>query len=156
MHTLGFIPENIQMPHTFLLFGGGWKNPLIRQDFQNLLAGKSFVLDRHRKLFDDIHSRFTSIPAADFSDNFGYSGEYMEARIFADMAYCRIIGEPFSFPETTGCKTPTVAGIYVFPQTGKKYLLASLFDRYQTGNLINNDWNKKYNRAANGWQTRNG
>ena len=71
MHTLGFVPENIQMPHTFLLFGGGWKNPLIRQDFQNLLTGKSFVLDRHRKLFDDIRSRFTSIPAADFSDNFG-------------------------------------------------------------------------------------
>ena len=80
----------------------------------------------------------------------------MEARIFADMAYCRIIGEPFSFPETTGCKTPTVAGIYVLPDTGTKYLLNDLFDRYHTAGLIGNDWHKKYNRAAKGWQNRAG
>ena len=78
----------------------------------------------------------------------------MEARIFADMAYCRIIGEPFSFPETTGCKTPTVAGIYVLPDTGKRYLLNDLFNRYHTANLIDNNWHKKYNRAAKGWQNR--
>ena len=76
----------------------------------------------------------------------------MEARIFADMAYCRIIGEPFSLPETTGCKMPTVAGIYVLPQTGKEYLLTKLLEQYKTTALIDNDWNKKYNRAAKGWQ----
>lgn len=25
LYTLSFIPENVRMPHTFLLFGGGWK-----------------------------------------------------------------------------------------------------------------------------------
>jgi len=152
VHTLSFVPENLEMPQTFLLFGGGWKNPLIRKDFQDILNKKSVILDRHQELFARIYSRFTVPPVVDFSDRFGYSGEYMEARIFADMAYCRIIGEPFSFPETTGCKSPTVAGIYTLPQTGKKYLLTSLLERYQTKNLINNDWHKKYNRAAKGWQ----
>lgn len=155
MHTLGFVPENVKMPQTFLLFGGGWKNPLIRCDFEDLLNGRGLVLDRHRSLFEKIRTRFSSAPSADFSDRFGYSGEYMEARIFADMAYCRIIGEPFSFPETTGCKTPTVAGIYVLPDAKKRYLLNELFDRYHTAGLIDNDWRKKYNRAAKGWQKRN-
>ena len=156
MHTLGFIPKSLKMPRAFLLFGGGWKNPLIRSDFQKLLSGTGIVLDRHKNLFSQIRKRFTEMPTVDFSDHFGYSGEYMEARIFADMAYCRIIGEPFSFPETTGCRAPTVAGIYVLPHTEKKYLITDLFDRYQTAGLIDNDWNKKYSRAAKGWQTRKG
>ena len=155
MLTLDFIPENMQMPKAFLLFGGGWKNPLVRQDFQNLLNGKGFILKRHSAIFERIRSRFSVAPAVDFSDRFGYSGEYMEARIFADMAYCRIIGEPFSFPETTGCKSPTVAGIYVFPKTGKTYLLNKLFSRYKTADPISDNWQKKYNRAAKGWQNGN-
>ena len=154
VHTLSHVPEKTRMPHTFLLFGGGWKNPLIKQDFQNLLNGEGIVLERHKALFSKIISRFEKTPLVNFSDNFGYSGEYMEARIFADMAYCRIIGEPFSYPETTGCKKPTVAGIYVLPQTGKSYLLNDLFNHYKTTDLIDNDWHKKYNRAAKGWQNR--
>ena len=152
--TLGFIAEDVRMPNLFLLFGGGWKNPLIRQDFQDLLTGKGLILPKHRPLFEKILSRFEKTPEACFSDRFGYSGEYMEARIFADMAYCRITGEPFSFPETTGCRTPTVAGIYVLPETGKKYLLEDLFDRYQTAGLIFNEWHKRYSRAAKGWRER--
>ena len=152
VHTLGFIPGNVQMPETFLLFGGGWKNPLIRQDFQRLLNGKGVIPERHRPLFSRICARFSKAPRIDFSDRFGYSGEYMEARIFADMAYCRIIGKPFSLPETTGCRSPTVAGIYVLPSKNKKYLLTELFDFYHTAGLIDNRWNKKYSRAAKGWQ----
>jgi len=154
VHSLGFVPKDLKMPDTFLLFGGGWKNPLVKQDFQNLLNGKGLILKQHQNLFSKIYSRFAKQAQALFSDTFGYSGEYMEARIFADMAYCRIIGEPFSLPETTGCKTPTVAGIYVLPHTGKKYLITDLFDRYQTAGLIKNNWNKKYSRAAKGWQNR--
>ena len=154
IHSLSFIPENVRTPRAFLLFGGGWKNPLIRNDFQDLLNGNGIVLERHKALFEKILSRFETSPEIDFSDRFGYSGEYMEARIFADLAYCRITGEPFTFPETTGCKTPTVAGIYILPETGRRYLLNDLFDRYQTADLIPNAWDKKYNRAAKGWQKR--
>ena len=151
-HTLAFVPENVKMPNTFLLFGGGWKNPVIYDDFQNLLHGKGVVLDYHKNLFSTIRSRFSNSLEAVFSDKYGYSGAYMEARIFADMAYCRITAEPFSFPESTGCKTPTVAGIYVLPQTQKSYLLSSLLEQHKTTDLIKNDWDKKYNRAAKGWQ----
>ena len=154
-HTLSFIPDNVSMPHIFLLFGGGWKNPLILEDFKTLLNGQALILEQHQSLFEKIKSRFSQPPQVDFSDKYGYSGAYMEARIFADMARCRITGEPFSFPQTTGCKTPTVAGIYVLPQsTGKSYLLSRLLDQYHTTDLIKNDWNKKYNRAAKGWQSR--
>ncbi len=154
VHTLSFVPENVRLPQTFLLFGGGWKNPVVLEDFKELIKGNGFVLDRHKDLFQQIKSRFTATPQADFSDKYGYSGAYMEARIFADMAKCRITGEPFSFPETTGCKTPTVAGIYVLPRTDKKsYLLTDLMQQYRTTGLIKNEWRKKYNRAAKGWQS---
>ncbi len=39
----------------------------------------------------------------------------MEARIFADAAVCRIKGEPFTLPATTGVRQPTVCGIIRFP-----------------------------------------
>ena len=154
VHSLSFIPENVRMPHAFLLFGGGWKNPLIKKDFQDLLNGKGFIPEKHRALFEKILSRFEQSPEVCFSDRFGYSGEYMEARIFADMARCRITGEPFSFPETTGCGTPTVAGIYILPETGRKYLLEDLLKTYQTAGATADGWRKKYNRAAKGWQKR--
>ena len=107
---LQFLP--IKTPDYFLLFGGGWNNPLIRADFENLLHGKAQVLPRHREIFAKIAN-----PKAvtEWSDKFGYNGKYMEARIFADMAKCFLTGEPFSLPETTGCKTPTVGGIAAFP-----------------------------------------
>lgn len=151
-HTLSYIPENLGMPSVFLIFGGGWKNPLVLNDFKDLLAGKSPILKEHKELFDKIHNRFKQAPTVDWSDKFGYSGEYMEARIFADMAHSRIIGEPFSFPEGTGCKSPTVAGIFVLPQRTEKYRLTELFEKYGTANLIKNSWNKKWNRASRGWQ----
>ena len=154
VHSLNFIAGETDMPHTFLLFGGGWKNPLIRQDFQTLLAGKGLILKQHQNLFSRILSRFFRSPEVFFSDRIGYSGEYMEARIFADMAYCRIIKEPFTLPETTNCKTPTVCGIYVLPETNGHYLLTDLLDTYKSADLTDNSWNKKYNRAAKGWQSR--
>lgn len=154
-HTLSFIGQDVQMPQTFLLFGGGWKNPLILEDFKQLTVRNGVVLPQHEDVFANIRKRFTAAPEVDFSDKYGYSGAYMEARIFADMARCRITGEPFSFPENTGCRTPTVAGLYVLPDEQKPYLLTELFNQYGTADLVNNDWSKKYNRAAKGWQTRN-
>lgn len=147
MTALSMIGENVEMPQSFLLFGGGWKNPLVLKDFTALINGESFVLPRHAKAFARVRSRFPRPPAVDFSDRYGYSGTYMEARIFADMARCRITGEPFSFPETTGCKSPTVAGIYVLPPAGAP-LLDGLFERYGTKSLIPNPPPRLFSRAA--------
>lgn len=152
-HTLSFVSPDIEMPCTFLIFGGGWRNPVAFSDFRDLLSGKApVVLKQHEETFRKIARRFKKVPQAEWSDAYGYSGEYMEARIFADMAHCRITGEPFSFPESTGCRTPTVAGIYRYPSTPGPFLLEKLFQHYGTAEIIDNRWDKKWNRAVKGWQ----
>lgn len=127
VYNLSFIPKNFDFPKYFLVFGGGWHNPIVMQDFKNLIAGKMEVLPEHQEVFNQI---FTPVPSIEWSDHYGYNGKYMEARIFADMAKCRLTNEPFSFPETTGCIKPTVGGIIVNP--GDNNLL-------------------KWSRAAPGW-----
>lgn len=112
VYNLHFIFNQLDFPRYFLVFGGGWRNPVVMNDFKNLLFGQIEVLPEHR----DIFNKFLEIsPIVEWSDHFGYNGQYMEARIFADMAKCRLTGEAFSFPETTGCIKPTVGGIIVNP-----------------------------------------
>lgn len=110
VYSLVFLP--IKTPDYFLIFGGGWNNPLIRSDFEDLLHGKAEVLPQHKEIFAAVANGKAVV---DWSDKFGYNGKYMEARIFADMAKCRLTGEPFSLPLTTGCKSPTVGGIIAVP-----------------------------------------
>ena len=77
----------------------------------------------------------------------------MEARIFADMAYCRIVGKPFTFPESTGCRQPVVGGIYVLPSGDGNFLLTALLKTYGTADLNMTDKAPKYwNRAVKGWR----
>lgn len=127
-YSLRFIPENITFPRYFLTFGGGWNNPVITADFHNILTGKAETLPEHRPVFASVcRPDITVTP----SDTYGFSGRFMEARIFADMACCLLRREPFSYPETTGCRTPTIAGIIAIPG--------------------GND-NRLWSRAAFGWQ----
>lgn len=81
-YTLKFVPTTIQMPTNFILFGGGWNNPVCKTTFENLLTGKGFILKQHLSDFKNILSRFTSTPQIWISN----MGKYMEARIFADLA----------------------------------------------------------------------
>lgn len=130
-HSLSYIPEDVMMPEYFLLFGGGWNNPLMTDDFTALLhGGENIVLPQHRALFERMRSRFAQSPHIARTDRYGISGQYMEAGILADLARCKIKNIPFTTPETTGCKTPTVCGIWCYPH-----------DRQQP----------LYNRAAPGW-----
>ena len=153
VHSLSFIPPDLSMPSDFLIFGGGWKNPLALNDFKNLLQGEGLILPEHRKIFAALQARFSRPPSVEWSDKFGYSGQYMEARIFADMAYCRIVGKPFTFPETTGCRHPVVGGIYVLPSSGESFLLTRLLDDCGTTGLNMNIPSPKFwNRAVKGWQ----
>ena len=152
-HTLSFVPEEYAMPASFLVFGGGWKNPLAMEDFNSLLRGNAFELPRHKELFAKIRRRMKTAPNIGWSDICGYSGKYMEARIFADMARCRIIGEPFTFPAGSGCRTPTVAGIYFLPKGEKEGEFMRLLRHYKTENLnMDGDLPVYWSRAAKGWQ----
>ena len=127
------------------------KNPLVRGDFESLLQGKGVILPEHKEVFAAVYARLPKKTTADWADKFGFSGEYMEARIFADLACCKILNRPFSLPETTGCRTPTVGGIYVLPDGGGDYLLTELLQR--CGNPARPEKNPLlWSRAAKGWQ----
>ncbi len=130
VYNLSFISHNIEMPKYFLFFGGGWKNPLIMEDFKNILSNKASVLPEHQHIFNQV---INPMAVCKWSDDYGYSGKYMEARIFADMAKCYLTQEPFTFPETTGCQEPTIGGIMAYPN-GKETRL--------------------WSRAAKGWAER--
>ena len=123
----------------------------VRGDFESLLQGKGVILPEHKEVFAAVYARLPKKTTADWTDKFGFSGEYMEARIFADMACCKILNRPFSLPETTGCRTPTVGGIYVLPDGGGDYLLTELLQR--CGNPARPEKNPLlWSRAAKGWQ----
>lgn len=111
-YNLSLLPAHIQKPEYYLIFGGGWKNPVLLKDFKDILRGKMPVLAGHEDNFNAVRC---ADPKVEWSDAYGYSGQYMEARIFADMAKCLLTQEPFSFPETTGCLTPTIGGIIAYP-----------------------------------------
>ena len=120
-HALTLVPQNIALPENIIFFGGGWKNPLIRQSFENLISGKAFVLSAHRSDFEKLQRRFLKPPS------FKYSafGTYMEARLMADLAYFKLQNKPWMNNIICG-KTAT-------PQTNR-----TLYDDC-------------INRAAKGW-----
>lgn len=138
-HTLSFVDGDL--PEAFLTFGGGWNNPLPAEDLKGLLNGKGYVLPEHERLFAGLRARFKKPPVFAPADDYGIGGKYMEARLCADLAYSKITGRPFTFPETTGVKKPTVAGIWCLPETGKHYPVEDLLGRPDA-------WDKKYSRAA--------
>jgi anhydro-N-acetylmuramic acid kinase len=111
-HTLKYTPDDMRLPSRFAVFGGGWHNPVIMEDFNNLLQGVApVVLPAHAELFDRLRTRFETKPEVHFSEYYGYDGRGMEARIFADLAYSLVIGRPFTTPELTGAKVPVVCGV---------------------------------------------
>ncbi len=156
-YSLGFLPANFPKVQKILTFGGGWNNQVSRNTFNDLILDRAFVLPEHRERFAEIRKRLVKGIIPESASVYGFDSRYMEARIFADLARCRITGEPFSYPETTGCRKPCYAGIIRFPKTGKTYLLNELLDFYQTGDLTpdTNEESPLYlSRAAKGWRNR--
>ncbi len=129
MHALTLTDKKIKISPHIILFGGGWKNPVVRQSFDDLLAGKGYVLPEHQKQFADFVSR-----AQSFSVSYSNFGEYMEARLFADLARYKLDEKAWEIPEIV--------------EAGKKVVC---------GRVANpNDTPKTYtdyiNRACCGWQ----
>lgn len=128
-HTLKLIPKKMICPNNFVFFGGGWNNPLSYNDFKNILTGKRVFLKEHEELFKEIINRFKNKV---ITFNKAPKDKYTEARIFADAAYCYLTKTPFTTPQTSGCKTPTILGI-------------------DSNNITFSD---KICRAAKGWQNK--
>lgn len=129
-HALTLIPNNIKLPNQLVLFGGGWKNSVVRESFENLLIGNGFILPEHQNIFTKFRSRFANLPTvkqSEFSD-------YMEARLMADLARYKLENKVWEIPEIIASGKKVVCGSVAIPEYGRH----TYFD--------------KINRAAKGWQ----
>ncbi len=129
VQALTLTDKKMALPPHLILFGGGWKNPIVRKSFENLIQKKGYVLAEHKKQFDDFLNRFKTPP------NIRYSsfGEMMEARLFADLARYKLENRPWEIPEITQAGKKVICGVYVKPNNQTNY-------------------RDKINLAAKGWQ----
>lgn len=130
VQALTLVPENTPILPTFILFGGGWKNPLVHQDFEDLLNGKGYVLPQHQPTFTKLRQRWKQTPTVRHST----FGDYMEARLFADLARYKLENKVWEIPEVAAQNKKIVCGRIARPQT--EHL----------------PYDDCINRAAKGWQ----
>ena len=130
VQALTLVPDDMTIPQNMILFGGGWKNPVVRKSFDDLLNGKGYVLPEHVISFAKLYGRFAQIPVVRQS---GF-GDYMEARLFADLARYKLEDKAWEIPEVVLAKKKIVCGVTAFPKkVGTKY-------------------EDRINRAAKGWK----
>ena len=104
------------LPNRFILFGGGWKNPVVIQSFKDLLAGNGFVLPEHQKQFQALQNRFHQSTVIKYSA----FGEMMEARLFADLARYKLEEKAWEIPEIIKAKKNIVCGRIAYPKKRKE------------------------------------
>lgn len=128
VYTLKFVPTNLKMPTHFVLFGGGWNNPVCRQAFEDLLTGKGIVLPEHKDIFKSIIKRFDNQPHFEMI----HLSQFMEARLFADLARYFLEKKNWFDKGLTKNHMPHILGVRRNPHQGQI--------------------NDKINRASKGWQ----
>ncbi len=129
VQALTLVSDSIKIPNKFILFGGGWKNPIVRQSFDDLLNGKGEILPQHRDSFEKLQTKFLLAPTIKQS----CFGDYMEARLFADLARYKLENKAWEIPEIIEAGQQIVCGKIARPQALQKIY----------GDCIN--------RAAKGW-----
>lgn len=130
VQALTLVSDEMPMPNKMVLFGGGWKNPIVKESFEKLLNGAGYVLPEHQEQFSRLYKRFDKQPIVCRSA----LGDYMEARLFADMARYKLENRVWELPEVTQTGKSVVCGKIALPkQSGEKYTDC-------------------INRAAKGWQ----
>lgn len=130
VQALTLVPDNISMPHKMILFGGGWKNPVVRDCFDVMLNGGGFVLPEHERVFSQLRARFKKKPIIRHSA----FGDYMEARLFADLARYKLENRVWGIPEVV--------------QTGKTIVCG----RIAAPKPLKGVYSDCISRAAKGWQ----
>lgn len=89
---------NILLPDRWIVAGGGWRNPVILEEFKTRLAQ---------------HCPQAVVRTA---DDIGWNADALEAQIFAYLAVRHLHQLPFSFPGTTGVAKPLSGGLYCQPK----------------------------------------
>ncbi len=130
IQSLTLTDKNWDLPADIILFGGGWKNPVVRQSIEKLLNGEGYVLPEHKQIFADFRARFATQPRIRYSS----FGEYMEARLFADLARYKLDNRVWEVPEVIAAGQEIVSGVIAKPQTD------------------NNNYTDRVNLAAKGWK----
>ena len=91
--TLNFLLHKNQRIKKIIACGGGRKN-------------KSLM----KKIFSKTHPVNLKI---DIIDKYGIDGDFIESQAFAFLAIRSYLKLPISFPNTTGCKKPSVGGLII-------------------------------------------
>lgn len=133
VQALNLIPNDIKIPNKIILFGGGWKNPIVKETFEKLLKGQGYVLPEHQEQFTKLLNRFSSCPEVRNST----FGDYMEARLFADLARYKLDNKAWEIPEIVKSGKSVICGRVAKPNKNRK------------------EYNDRINRAAKGWQNSN-
>ena len=116
VQALTLIPKEIPIPHNMVLFGGGWKNPVVRQSFEKLLKGEGKVLPEHQAQFEAFCARFQKTPKIKQST----FGDYMEARLFADLARYKLENKAWEVPEVVAAGKNIICGRIAKPDSKRK------------------------------------
>ncbi len=90
---------SMSVPKLWVLAGGGWKNKMSTHELEHRLK---------EKLGPDVRIQH--------ADQVGWSGQAMEAQIFAYLAVRSLLKLPLSLPGTTGVGKPLTGGKIVVPQ----------------------------------------
>ncbi len=116
-HSIGLAVAEGFSPEAILLFGGGWRNPVLRGELEDLILGRAnYILEPHRALFSGLSAAVKAVDAQiKLADEAGLPNNGMEAGIFAFAALQRLLGQPFTRPSFTGCRSPTVCGVVFIP-----------------------------------------
>lgn len=134
VQALTLVPENVLIPNEIILFGGGWKNPIVKKSFESLLNGEGYILSEHVKQFESLRKRFNGKNIVRYSA----FGDYMEARLFADLARYKLENRVWEIPEVVQSGKKVVCGKVATPKSGR------------------GDYLDCVNRAVKGWQTKCG
>ena len=65
---------------------------------------------KNKSLIQNIKSRSSKNLLIELIDDYGVDGDYVESQAFAFLAIRSFLDLPISFPDTTGCKSPTTGG----------------------------------------------
>lgn len=101
VYSLKYIKNRVLIPHTWILAGGGWRNPVILKHLEH-------------KLNQQINGKVQVYHA----DEAGWNGQALEAQIFAYLAVRSILGLPLSVPGTTRVPRPLSGGVIFVPPSG--------------------------------------
>ena len=130
VHALTLTDEKLKLPSSVILFGGGWKNPVVRESFDALINQTGYVLPEHQKAFKNFFDRFDAPIQVKYSD----FGTMMEARLFADLARYKLENKCWEIPEVVEAGKNIVCGVVAKHQK------------------IKTVYSDMLNLAAKGWQ----